>query len=220
MNNKKKLNKAIKSAREVNEMVSSLLNDNKIVPSLRDDIDMLANQYMKVVFAYVSITLEHHQSIIELTNVRQLSALVLLRPLYESYIRTMWLTTCLSEKTIKAIMQLISKVEDGNFPTLRVMCEEIDEIYNLSASEESMNSFARDLENNKRMLHSYTHCGAELVAIVNNHHHIFTYKEMINILEVSNYYMLSATQACVNATGNLVLSEKVRAITLQYSHIK
>ncbi len=216
MNNKKKLDKAIKSAREANEMVSLLLDD-KAVHFLLDDVETLANSYIKVISAYVSIILEHHRSIIELTNVRQLSALALIRPLYESYIRTIWLT-CASDKTIEAVLQLVNHVEDGNFPTLRVMCEDIDNVFNnIGGTEKNISSFASDLENNKRLFHSFTHGGAELVAVVNNRHHKYTYKEMMNILDVTNFYMLRATHAYVGTTGNSVLIEKVRVIMLQYN---
>ena len=46
----------------------------------------------KVVYAYISILIEHHKSIIELTNIRQFSALTLVRPLYEAHIRVVWLS--------------------------------------------------------------------------------------------------------------------------------
>ena len=86
MNNKKKLNKAIKSAREENQKVSLLIDKTKIQ----------SNEYDKIIFAYILIVLEHHRSIIELTNIRQISALALIRPLYEAYLRTNWLTTRVS----------------------------------------------------------------------------------------------------------------------------
>ena len=220
MNNKKKLNKAIKSAREVNEIVSLILDKNKIVYSSLDNVDKLINENHKVIFAYVSIVIEHHRSIIELTNVRQLSALALMRPLYESYIRTIWLTSCISEKTIKASIQLFHEVEDGKFPTLRAMCEDIDKIFNTRGNEENMNAFIHELENNKRLLHSFTHGGAGLIAIVNNHHYKYTYNDMRNILNVINDYILGATYAYLDTTGNLVLAEKVMEMLLQNRNIK
>ncbi|RLA70028.1 MAG: hypothetical protein DRG09_04320 [Epsilonproteobacteria bacterium] len=212
MNNKKRLNKAIKSAREINEMVSLILDKTKIDYSSLENADKIINEYNKVIFAYLSIIIEHHRSIIELTNVRQLSALALMRPLYESYIRTVWLTSCISEKTVKASLQLFHELEDGKFPTLRTMCEDIDIIFNIKGNEENLNAFARELEVNKRLLHSYTHGGAHLIAIVNHHQDRYTYKEMMDVLKVINDYILGATQAYLGTLENVDLAEEVLAI--------
>lgn len=220
MNNKKKLNKAIKSTREINEIVSLILDKNKIDYSPLDNGDKLINEYYKVIFAYLSISIEHHRSIIELTNVRQLSALALIRPLYESYIRTTWLAYCISEQTIKASIQLFHKLEDGKFPTLRAMCEDIDKIFNTRGNEENMNAFTREFENNKRLLHSYTHGGAMLIAIVNNHHYRYTYKDIMEILKAINEYVLGATHAYLEITGNLVLAEKIHEMIVKNQNIK
>jgi len=212
MNNKKKLNKAIKSARESNEMVSKILDKTKVAYSSPENTDKIVNEYNKVIFAYLSISIEHHRSIIELTNVRQLSALALMRPLYESYIRTVWLASCTSEKTVKASCQLFLEREDGKFPTLRTMCEDIDKIFNINGNEENLNAFARELEDNKRLLHSYTHGGAHLISIVNNHQDRYTYKEMMDVLKVINNYILGATQAYLGTLENVDLAEEVLAI--------
>lgn len=215
MNNKKKLNKAIKSAREVNEMVSLILDKTKIDYSSLDNTGKLINEYNKVIFAYLSIIIEHHRSIIELTNVRQLSALALMRPLYESYIRTVWLSSCISEKTVKASAQLFLELEDGKFPTLRTMCEDIDKILNIRGNEENLNAFSRELEDNKRLLHSYTHGGAHLISIVNHPHDRYTYKEMIDVLRGVNVYILGATQAYLGTLENVDPAEKVLAMLWQ-----
>lgn len=222
MNNKKKLNKAIRSAREINEIVSLILDKNKIDYSPLDNADKLINEYYKVIFAYLSISMEHHRSIIELTNVRQLSALALMRPLYESYIRTVWLANCISKQTIKASIQLFHELEDGKFPTLRAMCEDIDKIFNTRGNEDegNMNAFTREFENNKRLLHSYTHGGAGLIALVNNHHYRYTYKDMMDILKVINEYVLGATHAYLEITGNLVLAEKIHEMIVKNQNRK
>ncbi len=203
MNNMKNLNKAIKSAREKNQKVSLLISEIK-APS---------NEYDKIIFAYVLIVLEHHKSIVELTNVRQISALALIRPLYEAYIRTHWLVTCVgSEKANKATIQLVNDVEDGNFPTLKVMCSEIDEFYNRGHKKDDQNAFSRNLEHNKKYLHSFTHGGAHLIAIINNEYYKITYKEMVTILNLISMNMLSATLMYGVKIGNLPLCQKIDAI--------
>lgn len=214
MNNKKKLNKAIMSAREENQKVSFLIEEAKKVSSTNNKLVT----YDEIIFIYVVIVIEHHRSIIELTNVRQISALALVRPLYEAYIRANWLSLRLgSAKANKAAKQLISDVKDGAFPTLKEMCNEIDEMYNLINYQ---SHFSRELELNKGIFHSYTHGGAYLISIINNSNDRFTYKDMMNLIEQTNMFMFSASLAYAGTTGNKVLADKIRAIMMEKSNSK
>jgi len=212
MNNKKKLNKAIKSAREENQKVSLLIDEAKNVSSTNNKIFT----YDEIIFTYIVIVIEHHRSLIELTNVRQISALALVRPLYEAYIRTHWLSSRAgSLKANKAAMQLINDVKDGAFPTLKEMCNDIDKWYNQINSIMNINyqsHFSRELELNKKIYHSYTHGGAYLISIINNSNDKYTYKDMIDLLEHTNIFMFSATLEYASITRNKVLGNKIRAI--------
>ena len=206
MNNKKKLNKAIKSAKEENEKVSLLLKKS-VVPS---------DGYKKIIFAYIKIVLEHHRSIIELTNVRQTSALALVRPLYEAHIRIMWLITNIgSDKATKAAMQLVNDWKDGAFPTLKVMCSEIDAVYNFfDKNHQDMN--LRECEHNAPLFHSYTHGGAYLISIISNSKDRYSYKDMIDLLEHTSIYMFRVTTAYTDfITRDFILRDKIKAIMLE-----
>jgi len=212
MNYKKKLNKAIKSAREENQKVFLLIDKLKSVSSKKND----NFAYDDIIFTYIVIVLEHHRSIIELTNIRQISALALVRPLYEAYIRTHWLSTRAgSLKANKAAKQLINDVKDGAFPTLKEMCNDIDKWYNHINSILNMNNqnrFSRELELNKNIYHSYTHGGAYLISVINNSNDKYTYEDMINLLEDINIFMFSATLEYASITGNKILFNKIRAV--------
>lgn len=212
MNNKKKLINAIKSAREENQKVSHLINDAKNLSSSKSEIV----EYDDIIFTYIIIVLEHHRSIIELTNVRQISALALVRPLYEAYIRTHWLSSRAgSLKANKAAKQLINDVKDGAFPTLKEMCNDIDKWYNQINSIMNINyqsHFSRELELNKEIYHSYTHGGAFLISVINNSNDKYTYADMINLLEHTNIFMFSATLEYTSITRNEVLGNKIRTI--------
>lgn len=206
MNNRKNLNKAIKSSREENEKVALLLK-NATVPS---------DGYYKIILAYITIVLEHHRSIIELTNVRQTSALALVRPLYEAHIRIMWLITNIgSDKTTKAAMQLVNDWKDGAFPTLKVMCSEIDAVYNLfDKNHQSRN--LRECEHNAPLFHSYTHGGAYLISIISNSKDRYSYKDMIDLLEHTSIYMFRVTISYADfIIQDFILRDKIKSIMLK-----
>ena len=112
-------------------------------------------------------------------------------------------------------MQLINDVKDGAFPTLQVMCKEIDEMYTLTHNKDNHNNFSRELEHNAKIFHSYTHGGAYLISIIQNNNDKFTYKDMMITLEHVNIQMFSATLAYAGTRGNLVLGDKIRAIMLK-----
>jgi len=205
MNNKKKLNKAIKSAREENEKVL-LLFKKSAVPS---------DGYSKIIFTYIKIVLEHHRSIIELTNVRQTSALALVRPLYEAHIRIMWLITNIgSDKATKAARQLVNDWEDGAFPTLKIMCIEIDAVYNVF-DKNHQDMYLRECEHNVPLFHSYTHGGAYLISIISNSKDMYSNKDMIDLLENASINMFRVTIAYTDfIIQDFILRDKIRAIML------
>ncbi len=200
MNTKIKLNESIEFAREQNKNISFLINELGIEPDI----------YNKIIFAYVSIVLEHHKSIVELINVRQTSALALVRPLYEAYIRATWLSMLEgSEKVNKAIIKLIEYREDDAFPTLKVMCEEIDDILSQIQKVDNPKIFSRDLNNNIKLFHSYTHGGAYLVSIIINSKDTFTYEDMISIVNSTTQEMLSTVLSYAVKIRNLDLAAKI-----------
>ncbi|MBU1777989.1 MAG: hypothetical protein KJ899_15295 [Gammaproteobacteria bacterium] len=200
MSQKIKLNEAIEFSEEQNKNVSLWINEVGI------DSDI----YNKIIFAYVSIVIEHHKSILDLINIRQTSALALVRPLYEAYIRATWLSLLEgSESVNKAIIQLIKYREDGAFPTLNVMCEEIDCELSKIQKIENQQILSNDLKNNIKLLHSYTHGGAFLVSILINSKDAFTYEDMISIVKSTTFDMLSTALSYAVKIRNLDLATKV-----------
>jgi len=196
----KKLLKSLQLASEQNDNAKTWMSELHVENDL----------YSKSIFAYVSIVIEHHQSIIELTNVRQSSALCLVRPLYEAYLRATWISLLKgSSKVDKTVKKLIELNGDDNFPPLKTMCEEIDvKLSELNKAENTL-VFSKDLDNNKKLLHSYTHGGTYLVSIILNNSDKFTYEDMITILNSTTFQLLGSISAYATNIHNLDLFNKV-----------
>lgn len=158
----------------------------------------------RIISAYISIIIEHHKSIIELTNIRQSSALCLIRPIYEAYIRVMWLSLFEnSDKIIKPIKKICELNDNNNFPTLEKMCKDIDKelsrIQKIDNSEITLKHF----NNNKKLMHSYTHGGAYLLSIQINKKDFYSYQDMINVLDEVTQYLLNSMSALAQLEKNI-----------------
>lgn len=196
---KKKLDEALASAKEQFENAHNWMTGQDIDGALS----------IRVISSYVLIAMYHHESIMELTNVRQISASALVRPLFEALIRASWLS--LREGT-PAVEKAISKLVEGEdkFPSLKIMCEEIDAT--LDQEKEELKIFSGILSRNIKAMHSYTHGGAHMVSRCINEDTVapsFTYGEMISVLRASTVNMLLTVLAFASRINNEVLAEKV-----------
>lgn len=216
MSNKIDLEKAIKFANEQNEKSLQWINelqkeDDFYKKHCSDYIPREKDTLRRIISAYILIIVEHHKSIIELTNIRQSSALCLFRPLYEAYIRVSWLSLFENTKKIEKSIKKIAELNDNNsFPTLETMCKEIDEELSKLNKVENLEVTLKDLNNNKKVMHSYVHGGGCLLSTIINPKDIFTYQDMIDILKKTTYYLL-------NSMSFLALIEKNLNISLRIS---
>lgn len=199
MHSKIKLKKTLAFAHEQNNKMNTWFNNKQS----EDDI------YTKIISAYVSIVIEHHKSIIELTNVRQISALCLVRPLYEAYLRVTWISLFIdSPKVDKVIKKLIELKDDNSFPSLKVMAEEIDTELSI-LNRETKRVLSKDLENNIYLFHSYTHGGAFMVSLLINKKDLFTHEDMIDIIKSTTLQLLDTLSAYALTLKDIELAKKV-----------
>lgn len=166
--------------------------NNTLSNLIKREIDSFDN-YEKVLFSYLTIVIQHHKSITMLINKETLSALTLLRPMYETYIKLSWLMVFFNTKKIdKVISKIYERKDNNSFPTLDKMTKELDEVYSKVQSIENKNYIHNHLENNKKLFHSYTHTGSYLVSLVLYKNDKFTDSDKINILnEISSFLILS-----------------------------
>ena len=210
MTNKTNLEKALNFANKQNE------NSLQWIKELNDKNDFLA-KYLptthlprekdilrRIISAYISIIIEHHKSIIELTNVRQSSALCLVRPIYEAYIRVSWLSLFEnSDKIIKPIKKICELKDNDAFPTLEKMCKELDEELSKIQKINNTEIMLRHFNNNKKLMHSYTHGGGYLLSIQMNKKDIFTHQDMIDVLDSVTQYLLNSMSAFAQVEKNI-----------------
>lgn len=202
MSDRNNLQKALNFSSKQNE------NSIKWIEELKKDKE--DSVLTKIIFAYLNIIIEHHKSIIELTNIRQSSALCLIRPLFEAHIRVMWLTTFENTHKILKPIKKIHELNDNNsFPSLEKMCQEIDEELSRVQKIDNPNIMTKDLNNNKKLMHSYTHGGGFLLSIQLNKKDVFTYQDMIDVLDSVSNYLLNSMIALSQNKKNINVSLKI-----------
>lgn len=216
MSDKKNLEKAINFANKQNENALQWIKELKDEDTFYkkhcpDYIPIEKDTLRRIIFAFISIIIEHHKSIVELTDIRQSSALCLFRPLYEAYIKVYWLSLFENtEKIDKPIRKIVELNDNNSFPTLETMCKELDEKLAKLYNVENKEPLLKDLNNNKKEMHSYTHGGGYLLSTIINQNDVYTYQDMIDILNKVTYYLL-------NSISNLALIEKNPNIMLKVS---
>ena len=227
MSNKIDLEKALNFANKQNE------NSLQWIKELNDKNDFLA-KYLptthlprekdilrRIISAYISIIIEHHKSIIELTNVRQSSALCLVRPIYEAYIRVSWLSLFEnSDKIIKPIKKICELKDNDAFPTLEKMCKELDEELSKIQKINNTEIMLRHFNNNKKLMHSYTHGGGYLLSIQMNKKDIFTHQDMIDVLDSVTQYLLNSMSAFAQVEKNINIILRISQQTEKVSNIE
>jgi len=209
MSTEQKLKESINFANKQNQNSIEWLNELKYLDKLFEKrfpthVSIEKDTFKRIILAYISILIEHHKSIIELTNVRQSSALCLIRPMYEAYIRVMWL--CLfenSDRILKPIKKICELNDNDAFPTLEKMCKEIDEELSKNLKTDNTEIMLRHFNNNKKLMHSYTHGGVYLLSIQINKKDIFTYQDMIDILNSVTQYLLNSLSAFAQIEKNI-----------------
>ena len=195
---------------KLQEALDFAINQNDNASLWMSKIDNKDDIYLKVLIAYISVIIEHHKSITELIKLRQESALCLLRPLYEAYLRVHWL--CLiedSKKVDKAIEKLIHFNDNSSFPSLKIMCEQIDIVFAKQNEVEESQVFLNQFENNKKLMHSYSHSGGYLIPKLINETDTFICKDMISVLNSSTQYLLSSISVLSARKHNIDLFMKV-----------
>jgi len=73
---------------------------------IKREIDSFDN-YEKVLFSYLSVVNQHHRSITKLIDKETLSALTLLRPMYETYVKLSWLMTFFNTNKVDKVISKI-----------------------------------------------------------------------------------------------------------------
>ncbi|WBA84486.1 DUF6988 family protein [Endozoicomonas sp. GU-1] len=150
-------------------------DDKKFIPSL-----------------FHSTVIEHHRSIVLLVEKKLFSsACVLLRPLFEAYVKGLWFSRCATDKDFKELRN------DKFKKTFSVLVSEID-----TKSPEG-SKLATPKGHYWKTLNSFTHSGAALLgrkynqnSITNSHN-----KDLINsLLDFSaNYALLSGIEISILA---------------------
>jgi hypothetical protein len=118
----------------------------------------------QVLAAYVDIALEHHKAIWLLTaSELNGSALALVRPIYESYLRALWINKVATAEEIekasrdelrfKKVSELIADIKQAYFGTPAVNDAEV------AKRAELADSFFESFGETLKTLHSYTHPG-------------------------------------------------------------
>ena len=161
------ISEQIKKSHTFHNKIGHKLNKFQYQSSLKNNISA----------AYFDISMEHHISIVTLINNSLYgSAFSLVRPLYETYMRFLFLQTIDSENDIKKISKGTFK-----FPTMEDMTILIDKEYNTdnffnelkSKSWKHMNSYTHsgDLQLGRRFTNDYikpNYSNEEILEVLNN----------------------------------------------------
>jgi uncharacterized protein DUF6988 len=114
----------------------------------------------RVLAGYVDIALEHHAAIWLLME-RKLtgSALALVRPVFDCWIRALWINAIADEQQIEQAGN-----DELKFPPMRQMYDAIKPVYSQSDTREDIDKLFQYVERLWRILSSYTHSGGRQLA--------------------------------------------------------
>jgi hypothetical protein len=164
----------LRKSQDLYEFMESLLSEFQFDSSLKNDI----------LAAYFDIVMEHHQSIILLTSHNlNGSASSLVRPLYETYMRFLYVCTINDENVIQNIAK-----DKYSFPTMHKMTIDIDKAY---ATED--NFFENFKKNIWSAANGYVHSGTHQLSRRlkdNMVQQSYTDEEKIEILKSVNIQLI------------------------------
>lgn len=182
---------------------------NNLYMMFKKDKEKYEDGYSKFAIGLLSIICEHHKSILDLINKRTLSALCLLRPLHEAYIKITWSGHYITTQRVHNIIEKTLVERKDCFPSLQEMSKEIDISLNKAHGTEGINAVSKDLENNLKLFHNYTHGGAYLISINLNKKDVYTDQDKIDLLNSISFYLhMSFNSYCI-ITRNIELAKKL-----------
>ena len=114
----------------------------------------------RVLAGYVDIALEHHEAIWLLME-RKLtgSALALVRPVFDCWIRALWINAIATEHQIEQAAH-----DELKFPRMQDMYDDIKPVYSESNTREEINELFQYIERLWKVLSSYMHSGGRQLA--------------------------------------------------------
>jgi hypothetical protein len=134
---------------EIRTRLRELLKGYKYPPGIKSH----------VLAAYVDIALEHHKAIWQLHESELAgSAFTLVRPVFDTLLRALWINACASAKQIEKAFD-----DKLKFPRMRDLHDDIKEAYGDKDDPEQLallNELLRHLKRLWRPMCSYTHSGA------------------------------------------------------------
>ena len=125
----------------------------KEIDSQLDGLSYTANDGNNCIAALLSASIEHGLSIIELLEKGRItSSYALVRPMFESFARGIWVLYCATDDQVKKI------VRKDRFPK-----SFLDMLKEVEKNQEWVPTLSEMWERGKGALHSYTHGGVQLV---------------------------------------------------------
>lgn len=196
------LNDKLKYSHRINNTLSNLITL---------DLDDF-NYCGKVILTYLKIILQHHKSITKLINENTLSALCLIRPMNEAYIKVTWLMNFYgTPKVDKVLSKINDRNDNDSFPSLDNMAKQIDEELSKVQNSENKNIMFNHLKNNKKLYNSYTHVGSYLLSLMINKNDKFTDEDKIEILNEMAACLLLSFNAYVFITKDISILKRIQS---------
>lgn len=173
-------------------------------------VEIPTDDRSKISGALFDIVHEHHISVIHLTEKRHYgSALVLLRSIFESYVRGVWFMKCATNKDITRFMS--DKFKSGHF------VDRINEIKEID--EQAHGGLLAVKDTAWEGLNSYTHGGFRPVGrrfLGNNIQPNYSKEEIQEILRVANSFAILAFVQIAELSNNNKLMEKFEHLVLEF----
>lgn len=122
---------------------------------------------------------EHHAGVVKLVEASYIgSALALMRPLFEAYVRGIWLFKCADGSHLEAIR---------SYKPIPGIATQIDDLERLP--EYNVGTLKRVKQESLKVMHGFTHGGSEQISRRINSKSIqpaFEYKEIFEVVEFAN----------------------------------
>jgi hypothetical protein len=150
------------------------------------------------------LTMDHHAAITTLVGLQNplfSSALALVRPLFESYVRGLWLARCANDTALNAY-------HNGSVPSLSKLLSELE----ASTIDGDATQLRRLWNQSSRKLHGFTHAGAEHFRGWDNNFKLtpsYTWSDSIVLLDFSARIGISAAIGLANIVDSKYLHERI-----------